>query len=191
MESIRRSLMTADVRETGAAPQSSFLDQVEAEISFNFSKTPLEPRALELVNKTNQFNLNGVRHSVDSWHGYLQNPASILMVVSYRDKFGPLGRIAVLAGRQDGKRLVVNTWVMSCRAFSRRVEHQCLQYLFEDLGADAIVFDYRPTPRNGPLQEFFAKLLEGPPAEGVCLSRELFAKNSPPLFHRVTKGIHV
>ena len=78
-----------------------------------------------------------------------------------------------------------------CRAFSRRVEHQCLRYLFEDLGADTIVFDYQPTSRNGPLQEFFAALLEGPPAEEVCLSRELFSKNAPPLFHRITKAVHV
>jgi hypothetical protein len=63
--------------------------------------------------------------------------------------------------------------------------------LFEDIAADAIVFDYQPTSRNGPLQEFFASLLGDPPAGEVCLSRELFSKNAPPLFHHIRKAVHV
>ena len=51
---------------------------------------------------------------------------------------------------------------MSCRAFSRRIEHQCLNYLFEKLDVDEIVFEYEATPRNGPIQDFFAELLAGP-----------------------------
>jgi FkbH-like protein len=172
MESIRRSHMTADVRETGAAPQSSFFDQVEAEISFDFSKTPLEPRALELVNKTNQFNLNGVRHTVDSWHDYLQIPAIILMVISYRDKFGPLGRISVLVGRQDGRRLVVNTWVMSCRAFSRRIEYRCIEELFSRFDLDEIELDYLETDRNGPFRDFLSGILGTAPSPHCTISRE-------------------
>jgi predicted enzyme involved in methoxymalonyl-ACP biosynthesis len=93
-------------------------------------------------------------------------------------------------GKRNDRKICVNTWVMSCRAFSRRVEHQCLRYLFEDLDAETIVFDYEPTPRNGPLQEFFAALLKGPPAEKICLSREMFFESAPPLFHRITKAVH-
>ena len=80
---------------------------------------------------------------------------------------------------------------MSCRAFSRRIEHQCLKYLFETLDADEIVFDYQVTPRNGPLQEFLAGLLGKPAESGVVLSRGQFAAKVPPLFHRVEVAVHV
>jgi hypothetical protein len=74
---------------------------------------------------------------------------------------------------------------MSCRAFSRRIEHHCLKYLFEKFPADEIVFDYEATVRNGPLQEFFAQLLGVPPEIGLRLSRSRFFERTPRLFHRV------
>ena len=64
--------------------------------------------------------------------------SSFLLAASYRDKYGPLGTIAVLAGRQQGEVAVVEVWAASCRAFSRRIEHRCLERLFDRFGADAI-----------------------------------------------------
>jgi predicted enzyme involved in methoxymalonyl-ACP biosynthesis len=80
--------------------------------------------------------------------------------------------------------------VMSCRAFSRRIEHACLRYLFEHVGAEEIILDFAPTMRNGPLQEFLnlfrSELLEGQ----VRLHREDFDKNCPSLFHTIRKTSH-
>ena len=111
--------------------------------------------------------------------------------MSYRDKFGPLGKIAVILGERRGHVLSVNCWVMSCRAFSRRIEHQCVQYLFDSFGVDEIEFDYQATPRNGPLQEFFVELLEAAPAQGMRLSREQFTAKAPQLFHRIEGIVNV
>ena len=69
------------------------------------------------------------------WHKLLAAPGAVLAAVSYEDKFGPLGTIAVLAGRVEGDCLHVDTWVMSCRAFARRIEHQTLKMLFDSTGA--------------------------------------------------------
>jgi len=189
--SIRNVSAWRDSIQSAASSSDDFLKAAEASIAFSLTREGGDARALELVNKTNQFNLNGKRLSESEWLNFFSDPAAFLLTVSYEDKYGPLGKIAVLMGKSNARKISVHTWVMSCRAFSRRVEHQCLRYLFEDLGADTIVFDYQPTPRNGPLQEFFATLLKGPPAEEVCLSRELFSKNAPPLFHRITEAVHV
>jgi hypothetical protein len=56
--------------------RTSFLEQLDAEISFYFGKVPLDPRAVELVNKTNQFNLNGKRYTEASWGKYLLDSSS-------------------------------------------------------------------------------------------------------------------
>ena len=103
LESIRRSHAGMAVHSRVAKAPTSFLEQIEADISFNFTKSPLDPRALELVNKTNQFNLNGKRYTQGSWHNYFLDPESFLLLVSYKDKFGPLGKIAVIAGRRNTK----------------------------------------------------------------------------------------
>lgn len=191
LSSIRNAGAWRDSIQASASSSEDFLRAAEASLAFSLTREGEDARAFELVNKTNQFNLNGKRLSESEWLNFFSDPAAFLLVVSYEDKYGPLGKIAVLMGRRSGRSIQVHTWVMSCRAFSRRVEHQCLRYLFDDLGADTIVFDYQPTSRNGPVQEFLAALLEGPPTEEVCLSRESFYKNAPPLFHRIAKAAHV
>ena len=76
-----------------------------------------DARAFELVNKTNQFNLNGKRLSESEFQTALNRPGAVSLVVSYQDKYGPLGKIAVALGEVAGSVLKLDTWVMSCRAF--------------------------------------------------------------------------
>ena len=78
--------------------------------------------------------------------------------MSYKDKFGPLGKIAVLLAARQGQCVRVSHWVMSCRAFSRRIEHHTLDSLFRRSGAGQIEFAFEATERNQPLQEFFESL---------------------------------
>src|SRR5580704_1020801 len=177
VETIKRSHADTEVYEAGKVEPTRFLEQIEAEVSFNFSKSPLDPRALELVNKTNQFNLNGKRYTEASWYNYFLDPTSFLMLVSYKDKFGPLGKIALIAGRRDRK-LNVDMWVMSCRAFSRRIEHRCLEELFAKFDVDEIEFDYLPTDRNSPLSQFLAEILGAAPFPNCTISRQAMANRS-------------
>jgi FkbH-like protein len=189
LHSIRNASTWRDSIPSAVYSSDDFLKAAEASMSFSVTRESGDARAFELVNKTNQFNLNGKRLSESEWLSFFRDPTAFLLAVSYEDKYGSLGKIAVLMGSSKDRQIRVHTWVMSCRAFSRRVEHQCLRYLFEDLGADTIIFDFQQTPRNGPIQQFFAALLESQPAKGLCLSRELFSKNVPPLFHHI-KAVH-
>lgn len=189
--SIRKASTWRDSMQDAAGSADDFLKAAQASITFNLTHESGDRRAFELLNKTNQFNLNGQRLNESEWLTFFRDPAAFLLTVSYEDKYGALGKIAVLMGRRYGRQLRVNAWAISCRAFSRRIEHHCLKYLFEGLGADQIVFDYQPTPRNSVLREFFVSLLNGPPGKEMCLSRELFAENAPPLFHRVTQAVNV
>jgi len=173
-QSIRRSHAGTDDYEGLKTTPESFLKCLEAEMSFNFSKTPLDSRALELVNKTNQFNLNGRRYTEASWQNFIRNPQSFLLVASYTDKYGPLGKIAVLAGRQNGRKLSIDTWVMSCRAFSRQIEYRCLEGLFAKFGIDEIELDYMRTDRNSPVREFLSLVLGEAVAPGCTISRQQF-----------------
>jgi FkbH-like protein len=190
-----RSIRNAGVwRSAGRSAETSpddLLKSAEACIVFDSGQVSHDARAFELVNKTNQFNLNGKRFSDSEWRNFFSNPAAFLFTVSYKDKYGPLGKIAVVMGKMHGSNVHVSNWVMSCRAFSRRIEDQCLKYLFETLGADEITFDYQATPRNSPMQEFLTGLLVGPPAPGMSLTRDQFVARVPPLFHCVEVTVHV
>jgi FkbH-like protein len=177
VDSIRRLHASAATQQAAKAAPTSFLDQIEADMSFNFSKSPLDPRALELVNKTNQFNLNGKRYTEASWHKYFLDPKSFLMTVSYKDKFGPLGKIAVIVGR-GSKKLKVDMWVMSCRAFSRGIEYRCLEELFAKFDVDEIELDYSRTDRNSPLTQFLTEILGVAPSPNCTISKRDLATRS-------------
>jgi FkbH-like protein len=191
LHSIREAGEWRDATQSPGSSAEEFLKTAEACMVFEPVQPNGDARAFELINKTNQFNLNGKRFNESEWRNFFSDPAAFVLTVSYKDKFGPLGKIAVIMGKSRGDRLCVTSWVMSCRAFSRRIEHQCLKYLFETRGAEEIGFDYQATDRNGPLQEFFAELLGGPAVAGVCLSREQFAARVPALFHRVKGTVNV
>jgi len=184
LDSIRQGAEFRGMAAEGAV-SDSFLDQAQAVVTVDFAPSPEDTRVLDLVNKTNQFNLNGIRRTDADWQAANLMPDAVVAVVSYADKFGPLGKIAVLQGCRDGTVLHVNTWVMSCRAFSRRVEYQCLRVLFDRFGLTGIGFDFAETPRNGPLQEFFASLLGARPTGHVTLSRPEFESRCPALFQRL------
>jgi len=187
-ESIRRLRVREEQIESGQGTADDFLRQSEAELTLSFSKDPLEPRALELVNKTNQFNLNGKRYTEASWQKYINQTDTVFMLAAYRDKYGPLGKIAVLAGRKMHREISLTMWVMSCRAFSRRIEHRCLRELFERYDVDQIEFDFQCTSKNRPIQDFLAEVLGESPTSQCKLSRKQFMERPTETFQRVLQA---
>ncbi len=184
-DSLRRAQETRPGQAIQGEVSGEFLKQSEAELTFQFSKESLDPRALELVNKTNQFNLNGRRYGEREWQDFLHEPDLMLLVASYKDKYGPLGKIAVLAGHLSGKILSLPVWVMSCRAFSRRIEHRCIEELFGRYDLEEIIFDFNSTSKNGPVREFLKNVLGHEPTHGCRLSRKLFQDRKQETFQRV------
>jgi FkbH-like protein len=167
-----------------AADMESFLRDAGARLTLSWLRPPMEPRILELINKTNQFNINGRRYGEAEWRAFTERPETEVLLAEYRDKYGPLGKIAVLAGTRREQRFVIVTWVMSCRAFSRRIEHHMLREVFDRHGAAEMEIAFQATERNGPAAEFFIALLQTPlPAGKLVLSREQFTANCPMLYH--------
>jgi FkbH-like protein len=184
LDSIRQGQEFVRTRESAGSAED-FLATAEAVITLEYNPAASDRRVVELVNKTNQFNLNGIRYTDAEWHELVREPGSFVVAVSYQDKFGPLGKVAVLRGTRDGSRVRMHSWVMSCRAFSRRIEHQSLRAVFERYGASEIVFDFKPTPKNGPVQDFFSTLLDPAAGSEARLSRDDFEARCPALYHAV------
>jgi len=151
-----------------------FLDEAKPELRVEYCRTSPDARTVELINKTNQFNLNGRRHTYSSLCRHLQTDGGFIMGTSYKDKYGPLGKIAVVCGTRGANAVQVETWVMSCRAFSRRIEYCCLQEIFERFDVQHVTFDFQPTERNAPLRDFLTNMLGAPPFPGCQLARTDF-----------------
>ncbi len=170
---------------TGQQSGDDFLSTVDAILTFDFDASPANPRTLELVNKTNQFNLNGKRMTQAEWQKKLERSGAFLASVKYQDKFGSLGTIAVAQGFSTGSALTLETWVMSCRAFSRRIEHQTIKKLFERFQAHSIVCDFAATAKNDPLQEFLTTIIGKTPETACEFTVGQFERSCPALYHRI------
>jgi FkbH-like protein len=184
LQSIRSTAALRGER-AGGTDQESLLASLDATVEIDFCAGPDDRRAFELVNKTNQFNLNGRRFQPADWAAAHGRPGAWLAVVSYQDKFGALGKIAVAQGRAIESRLYIDTWVMSCRAFSRRIEYAVLAELLKRYSPSDMLLDFAITSKNGPLRSF-VQSVTGAEAPSTCvITRERFDAACPRLYHRV------
>ncbi len=187
-QSLRRDPPPDRGDETPSTDYETFLGSAGAILTVNIEASAADPRVLELINKTNQFNLNGRRFTEGAWRARFEEPGAFLLVASYADKFGPLGKIAVVSGRARDGVGSVDAWVMSCRAFSRRIEHACLGLLFRTLEVEEIALDFSATPKNGPMQEFLSRYNLNPGSADVRLTREAF-EAACPLLELTIQGV--
>ncbi len=110
-------------------------------------------RPLQLINKANQFNLNGVRVGEDQMRDLIASGAA-LYSYSLADKFGDHGQICSIIVSEQG---VVSHFVISCRVFQRKVEYAVLLLLADAISADTLMFDYYKTDKNIPFQMFISE----------------------------------
>ena len=118
-------------------------------------------RIHELINRTNQWNLQGSRCSfqeVKTWHessGYRIYSARV------KDKFGDMGLISVCVAAYKDDALEVQIFVLSCRVFGYGVETLILRQIEKDarerFGAVKVRGYFVPTAHNGPSKDFFMR----------------------------------
>lgn len=183
--SIRSNAAIKAGTKVGSADE--FLLGLRGQLTFDCRKEPGNRRQLELLNKTNQFNLNGRRINEAEWQKQLINDDTIVVSVSYEDKFGPLGTIGVLVGHFGDSVLDVFSWVLSCRAFSRRIEHHMLSHIFDVHDVRAIQFDFLPTERNQPLRNYLTSLgIDSQTGGSKLLERDQFYRYCLKLPHHIS-----
>lgn len=158
LESLKQRDTVVRAQESGGEGYEDLLKENNSKVTFLSISSKGDDRAFELLNKTNQFNMNGKRLTDRDWKDILEDPACFALAVSYEDRFGPLGKIAVMTGKIDGKRAFISSWVMSCRAFGRRIEHSLLRYVFGKYDLSSIELDYVKTERNGPFEDFIKNM---------------------------------
>ena len=177
------SIRSGHALRAASADEAEFLAHVAGTVEFA-TGADRAGRALELVNKSNQFNLNGQRLSEAELTRMLERGGE-LVTVGYADRYGPLGVIGavLVCCGEDGPR--VDTWAMSCRAFARRIEHHTLCFLFDRFAATEIELTFHPTARNAAIADFLATLHGRPPGGPLRLTRADLERTDPQLVHRV------
>jgi FkbH-like protein len=116
------------------------------------------PRLAQLTLRTNQFNCTTKRMQVPEVKTYAADQDRMVVTVQASDRFGDHGIVGVIFARRDGAALHLDNFILSCRVFSREIEHACLTTLLRHAvatDAAAVTAHYRRSPKNAIVREFY------------------------------------
>jgi FkbH-like protein len=151
----RESLMAS------ATDMAGYLRSLAMEAVWNrFDRVGLA-RIVQLINKTNQFNLTTRRVNEEQIAALIDDPAALTLQIRLLDQFGDNGIIAIVAGHREADAIRLDTWLMSCRVLGRGMEEETLNLVAAEarrLGASRLIGEYRPTAKNAMVREHYQRL---------------------------------
>jgi FkbH-like protein len=140
----------------------SYLQSLDMIVSFQPFDAMGRPRIVQLINKSNQYNLTTRRYTDPEIEAAESDPCVFTLQVRLEDIFGDNGMISVVICRPArAGTWEIDTWLMSCRVLGRRVEHMVLRELLihaRQAGLRKLLGTYRPTEKNKLVVDHYAKL---------------------------------
>jgi FkbH-like protein len=140
----------------------AYLASLDMTITFQPFDATGRARIVQLINKSNQYNLTTRRYTDPEVTEAELDPEVFTLQVRLADIFGDNGMISVVICRPGGDGVwEIDTWLMSCRVLGRRVEHMVLGKILECAqrsGISKLAGTYRPTDRNKLVVDHYAKL---------------------------------
>ncbi|MGE5197952.1 MAG: HAD-IIIC family phosphatase [Deltaproteobacteria bacterium] len=139
------------------------LNKLELKVKVRPAKHKDLKRVVELINRTNQFNLCGTRTSyaeIKDWH----NSSNYrLILADAEDKFGPMGTVCVALIEIKHDSIIIPAFVLSCRVIGYKIETAVINYIKKfakttgstDAGKE-IIGSYMSTPHNEPCRTMYS-----------------------------------
>jgi FkbH-like protein len=114
-------------------------------------------RVAQLTQRTNQFNFTTIRRTQAEIAALLRDGRYECVTVEASDRFGDYGIVGAMIFTGMENSLDLDTFLLSCRALGRGVEHRMLAWLGDEAARrhlDAVSVRLEPTAKNRPAQEF-------------------------------------
>jgi FkbH-like protein len=118
-------------------------------------------RVVQLLQKTNQFNVTTKRHSEQFVTTMMDKKEWLTYVVRLKDKYGDNGIVLVALVQVTGAKAVIDTFLMSCRVIGRTLEQVVMREIVKDLkeiGVQILIGEFIPTAKNKLVENLFPDL---------------------------------
>ena len=140
----------------------AYLASLDMTITFQPFDATGRARIVQLINKSNQYNLTTRRYTDPEVVEAENDPEVFTLQVRLADMFGDNGMISVVICRPNGLGdWEIDTWLMSCRVLGRKVENMVLGEVLRHAraaGVCRLLGVYKPTDRNKLVIDHYAKL---------------------------------
>ncbi len=136
---------------------ADFLAGLELETEISAMTDSQLQRVSQLTQRTNQFNLTTIRRTEAEIRQVCESGPFESLVVDVKDRFGDYGLVGAILFESLADSIRVDTFLLSCRALGRGVEHRMLAYLGQiatERRLESIEILYIPTPRNQIVLDF-------------------------------------
>ncbi len=141
--------------EKGFLKSLSMICNIKSFSPFNF------PRAAQLLQRSNQFNLRTVRYTDEDIKFFSTSDKHLSWTFNIKDQFGDYGLISLIICVHENDEFFIDSWVMSCRVLKRGVEHLALNEIVKkarQLGVHYIRGEYILTLKNELVKDHYLNL---------------------------------
>lgn len=149
--------------ESNNGDKEDFLKELQLQAEIRPVDDASLNRVVQMLGKTNQFNVTTHRHDEAVIRNMLGNPDNILLTLSLQDRFADQGIIGLLIALVDSTRpghLKIDSFLLSCRALGRGAE-MALWFSLLQRAADkfsSIEATYIPSKKNSQCKDLFERL---------------------------------
>lgn len=140
---------------------AEFIANLNLAVEISPMAEPHVQRVSELTFRTNQFNTTAVQRTAGEIGQLLRSGSPEGLVVHAKDRLGDYGLVGVVFFTAEANRLVVDNFLLSCRALGRGVEHQVAAFLgvtAKQREFETVDFVCVPSPKNLPAVQFLESL---------------------------------
>jgi FkbH-like protein len=144
---------------TSAGNRDEFLASLEIVCTFQSALQAPLARSVQLLAKTNQFNLTTRRRSAREIEEFAASPGGQAVVVRVRDRFGDAGVVGLALAQNRGDACHIDSLLLSCRVIGRGIETALLAHLGDHArktGAKRLVGEFIATRKNAPCETFYS-----------------------------------
>jgi FkbH-like protein len=111
-------------------------------------------RISELSERTNRFNLSGVRYNEDDVKRFISDRDHTVYYINASDKYGDMGLVG--AAVVDNMNTVILGFFLSCRVFGRGFENTLIEKIKNDF--DGLIYGiYNKNDKNRQFERFYAE----------------------------------
>jgi FkbH-like protein len=156
-EDRERAALYAQEIERGRLQKTASLEEFLAALNLEIRIAPMTPEQLprvsQLTQRTNQMNFTSIRRSEGEIQALVRDGRAECLTVDVRDRFGSYGLVGVMIFTAGAEAIALDTFLLSCRALGRGVEHRMLARLGEiarERGLARVDVRFTPSARNSP-----------------------------------------
>lgn len=132
-----------------ASTQEEYLQNLEMTLTVCDITDENLSRVVSLIQKTNQFNLSNYRHLANDVIKLKNQDNCYAKCYKLSDRFTDYGIISVFISYQEQEHYTIDTWVLSCRVFSRGVEHAIFEHFKSHIPSNVTLHaHYHKTKKN-------------------------------------------